>query len=102
MPGVARLSTALFDRFSSYHLSRGLDLLSAGRVVVTDRLHAHILCLLLGIPHVVLDNSYGKVHGFLDTWTKGSSLVHKAANPQEAAEIAKALLERLNDDIASS
>jgi pyruvyl transferase EpsO len=37
--------------------------LSQGLVVVTDRLHAGIACVLLGKRHVVLDNSYAKVTG---------------------------------------
>ncbi|WP_276524270.1 polysaccharide pyruvyl transferase family protein, partial [Enterobacter hormaechei] len=42
-------------------VERGLRLLSRGERIVTDRLHGHILSLLLGIPHVVLDNDYGKL-----------------------------------------
>jgi pyruvyl transferase EpsO len=34
-------------------------------------LHAHLLSLLLAIPHAVLDNTYGKLGRFLDTWTGG-------------------------------
>lgn len=56
-------------------LREGIRLLSQGSVVVTDRLHAHILCLLLGIPHVMLDNSYGKLRAFRDAWTAPSPLV---------------------------
>ncbi|MGB7404296.1 MAG: polysaccharide pyruvyl transferase family protein, partial [Pacificimonas sp.] len=40
-------------------LNRGLAILSGGQVVVTDRLHGHILSFLLEIPHVILDNSAG-------------------------------------------
>ncbi len=47
IPGVARLLSASFDLVSRSHLRRGSDLLSKGRVVITDRLHGHILCLLL-------------------------------------------------------
>jgi pyruvyl transferase EpsO len=36
--------------------------------VVTDRLHAHLLCLLLGLPHVVLNDRHGKVRGYWETW----------------------------------
>jgi exopolysaccharide biosynthesis predicted pyruvyltransferase EpsI len=53
------------------NVMRGCALLSRGRMVVTDRLHGHILSTLLGIPHVVSDNAYGKVHGFIETWTTG-------------------------------
>jgi pyruvyl transferase EpsO len=55
-------------------VDRGLRLLASGRAVVTDRLHGHILSLLLGQPSYVLDNSYGKLRTFIDTWgTVGAS-----------------------------
>ncbi|MCG7347492.1 polysaccharide pyruvyl transferase family protein [Sphingomonas sp. ACRSK] len=50
-------------------LERGRALLGSGDAVVTDRLHGHILSVLMGIPHAVLDNSYGKVRGFAELWT---------------------------------
>ena len=74
------------------HLRRGCDLLAAGRVAITDRLHGHILCVLMGIPHVVLDNSYGKVRSFYETWTSGFSCAHWADSPQEALDLARELV----------
>ncbi|MCT8000753.1 polysaccharide pyruvyl transferase family protein [Sphingomonas sanguinis] len=68
-------------------VERGLRLLSRGERVVTDRLHGHILSLLLGIPHVVMDNDYGKVSAYIATWTSDSPLVRQAQGPQEAAEM---------------
>lgn len=65
-------------------LARGLALLSRGERIVTDRLHGHILATLLGIPHVVLDNSYGKIGAYHDAWTAGSPLVRRAASWHEA------------------
>lgn len=59
-----------FQRRAEYQLDRGMKLLCSGKTVITDRLHGHILSVLLGIPHVVLDNSYGKVKNFFDLWTK--------------------------------
>jgi pyruvyl transferase EpsO len=50
-------------------------LLAAGRRVVTDRLHGHILCLLVGIPHCLYDNSYGKNREFYRAWTSSSDFV---------------------------
>jgi pyruvyl transferase EpsO len=63
---------------------RGCRLLSSGRLVITDRLHAHILNLLLGIPHAVLDNSYGKLGRFLEAWTGAAAGVHRAASIDDA------------------
>src|SRR3546814_10528562 len=57
------------QRLAEWRFQRGLAMLAAGELVVTDRLHAHILSPLLDIPPVLLDNSYGKVAGFADQWT---------------------------------
>ena len=52
--------------------------------MITDRLHAHILSTLLDIPHVALDNDYGKIGSYLAAWTKNYPLVLTASSPQEA------------------
>lgn len=91
------LQSAAADRSSRHHVRRGVGLLSQGRVVITDRLHGHIFCLLLGIPHVALDNSYGKVHGFIDTWTRESPLVSKATSVEQAVEMADLLVKELSE-----
>jgi len=75
-------------RLAEWRLQRGLAMLSAGELVVTDRLHAHILSLLLDIPHVLLDNSYGKVAGFADQWTGDYAGLMRATNRAEAFETA--------------
>lgn len=94
-PAFARLShrvlEASYQRIARERLSRGVTLLQSARVVVTDRLHGHILALLLGIPHVILDNSYGKVHNFAGQWTSESPLVHLASTPTRAASVARTL-----------
>ncbi|HEX4936051.1 MAG TPA: polysaccharide pyruvyl transferase family protein, partial [Gemmatimonadaceae bacterium] len=81
----------LYPRLARERLASGIALLGGARVVVTDRLHGHILSVLLGLPHVVLDNSYGKLGRFLDAWTGSSPLVRRATSPEEAAELARAL-----------
>jgi len=82
----------LWDRLAWQRTNRGCDLLSRGRIVVTDRLHAHILSTLLGIPNIVLDNSYGKLSGFIAAWTARNPLCHQAASVEEARQIAQRLL----------
>jgi pyruvyl transferase EpsO len=49
----------------------GAELLTSGRVVIADRLHVHILSILLDKPHVLIDNSYRKLGNLHDAWTKG-------------------------------
>ncbi len=73
-------------------VDRGLRLLARGRVVVTDRLHAHILADLLGIPHVVLDNEYGKIAAYLDAWSVPDAIVTRASTIEHAVVLAKQLV----------
>jgi pyruvyl transferase EpsO len=63
-------------------------------VVRTDRLHAHVLSLLQGIPHVIEDNATGKVSAFHDTWTNACTLTHWADSPAEAAELSTHLVQQ--------
>lgn len=93
VPGFFRALRAAWDAAAWARIRRGCRLLSRGRVVLTDRLHAHILCTLLKIPHVVLDNHYGKVQNFIASWTHGNPLVHRASTPEEAVAAAVGLLD---------
>ena len=95
-PGSARWSGRLlaptFDPLAERWVDRGCAILARGRVVVTDRLHGHLLALLQDIPHVVLDNSYGKLRSVYDTWTHASPVAHWAESPDEALTTARGLL----------
>ncbi len=90
----AALRRASYAAVARARTARGCRILSAGRVVVTDRLHAHLLCLLLGIPHAALDNSYGKLGRFLDAWTGEAPGVRRATSLEEAEEWASSLLQQ--------
>ncbi len=76
-------------------LGRGYKLLAAGRNVVTDRLHGHVLCVLLGIPHVLLDNSYGKNRAIFEAWTHDVPFVRWAERSPDAVARALEDLRRL-------
>lgn len=90
-PLARPLLVATYEPLAWQRLRRGIDMLCSAEVVVTDRLHGHILCVLLGIPHVVLDNSYGKLSSFVASWTGDVDGVHRADSAEEAIEIAAAL-----------
>lgn len=72
-------------------LVRGLRLFSGARAVVTDRLHGHVLCTLLGIPNVLLPDAFGKNRGLYETWTRHLPGCAFAETPAQAL----AELERL-------
>jgi pyruvyl transferase EpsO len=93
-----RLTGAGGNRYGVYRdvaqlrLDRGIGALSKGRVVITDRLHGHIMCTLLGIPHVVLDNSYRKIGNFIDVWTAELDTLRSATDMAGAIEAAETLI----------
>ena len=72
---LRKLEAAAHNRFR-----RGIRQISRGRAIVTDRLHVHICSLLLGRPHAVLDNSYGKIRRFMAAFSGGTGLSYKAAS----------------------
>lgn len=80
----AKRNLAMFNAVARHRVQRGSDALSRGEVVITDRLHGHILCTLLGIPHVALDNSYRKIGNFIDSWTRDLDYVRTASTIDEA------------------
>lgn len=64
-----RVDDMVLRRLAGYRVERGRALVSSARTIVTDRLHVVILCVLLGIPVVAVDNSYGKVRGVVEAWS---------------------------------
>ncbi|PVD31822.1 hypothetical protein C0Q70_07240 [Pomacea canaliculata] len=80
----------------------GLSFLQRGRVVITDRLHGHILSVLLGIPHVLIDNPpYFKLSSFRRSWTAGLSNTVLVTTGEEALDQAQKLLKKYNNYLPS-
>ncbi len=87
------LRQRIYKRLALQRMDRGCRQLASGRVVISDRLHAHILCTLMGIPHVVLDNSYRKIGNFRDAWHTGEELCRSATRLDEAIALAQSMLQ---------
>ena len=92
-PGAAPLAWA-WEAGARDRVRFGRRLLSRPRAMVTDRLHAHVFAVLLGLPHVVLDTGYGKIEGFFETWTRESAVARRATSLEEALSLAEGLLRR--------
>jgi pyruvyl transferase EpsO len=90
-----------FDARAQANVKRAMYMLSLGRVIITDRLHGHIFCLLLGIPHVFLNNDSGENWNFHETWTRQSPLCRLAGNPAEAWSLARNALPKLKEGTAA-
>jgi exopolysaccharide biosynthesis predicted pyruvyltransferase EpsI len=81
------LLSRAFDWLARRRLGTGVAMLGGASAVVTDRLHAHILCLLLNVPHVVVDSGYGKITSFYDQWTRGIGKAQLAGSKDEAEKL---------------
>ncbi|MFN7225433.1 MAG: polysaccharide pyruvyl transferase family protein [Paracoccaceae bacterium] len=92
--GVQGLRTAVFNAMATARVNLGFAQLDRAEVVVTDRLHGHIMSTLLGKPHVVIDNYYGKIARFIDAFGKDDATL-QASTYAEAREMADDLLNRI-------
>lgn len=81
----------LLSTVNQANLDGALKIYAGTGLAVVDRLHAHILACLLGIEHIVLDNSYGKVSAVFRDYTGGFSTAHLATSLDEAAALATRL-----------
>jgi pyruvyl transferase EpsO len=86
-----RLLLKLWNYLSDIRLKRGQTLLQRGKVVISDRLHVHILSILLNKPHVVIDNKYRKLGNLHDAWTFPYRGVRFVTNLEDALNAANEL-----------
>lgn len=69
IPALHRMYAVMLTWIASRRALRGKRMLASARRVITDRLHAHILALMMGIPNIAVDGPGGKIARFLDAWT---------------------------------
>lgn len=93
-PGPSQLQQAMFDPVARWHVERGCSMLGSGQVVITDRLHAHIISILLGIPQVLIDDAHLKVRHFWETWTEGFDDIVWAGTGDQAMALAARFVDR--------
>nr|WP_241742029.1 polysaccharide pyruvyl transferase family protein [Microbacterium yannicii] len=86
-----RFAQWVITGINDVNVSNAVHLYDGSRAVVTDRLHAHILAVLMGIPHVVLDNNYQKVSQIMRDYSGGFSTVGYADDLTEARSLAMAV-----------
>ena len=87
-------STLLEDPFLM--AANGMLFLQRGRVVVTDRLHGHILSTLCGLPHVVIDPVNHKITSYMKSWTGGIENIIVTDTAEDALKKAIGLLQKLD------
>ena len=87
-----------FDAAARQRFSRGVNQIGRARALVTDRLHVHIISMLMGRPHAVLDNSYGKIRRFMSAFSGGTELAYVATSIKDAVEWAHARATAMEND----
>lgn len=68
----------------SINLSAARNQFRGARAVATNRLHAHILACMMGIPNYVSDNSYGKISRIFTEYSGGFETAHMAPSLEAA------------------
>ncbi len=87
------LARGLLGTVNKANIDGAVKIYAGTGLAVVDRLHAHILACLLGVEHIVLDNSYGKIGAVHRDYTGGFSTAHHATSLAEAAAIATRLVD---------
>ena len=83
--GLGRLAqslvTPLWIRYAQQLVDDAVRLFAKHNLIITDRLHGHILAVLMDMPTQVLDNSYGKNSRYASMWTARCRSVTLLAQP---------------------
>jgi pyruvyl transferase EpsO len=86
--GMGRMANGVMSPLWIWYAKRLVDdairMFAQHNLVVTDRLHGHILAVLMDMPTMVLDNSYGKNSRYAAVWTARSRLVTLLAAARSA------------------
>jgi exopolysaccharide biosynthesis predicted pyruvyltransferase EpsI len=82
----------MIHRASWSMMQSGIFQLNQHRLIITNRLHGHILCILLGIPHIFLGNSYYKNEAFYQAWTHQIPFCKFVKDPSQVELAAQELL----------
>lgn len=86
------LDNSIIHRKSWSMMHTGIYQLSQYRFIITNRLHVHILCCLLDIPHILLPGSYYKNEVFYNSWTSGLPLARFVKHPKKVKLVMEELL----------
>jgi exopolysaccharide biosynthesis predicted pyruvyltransferase EpsI len=93
------IHSIFFDALARSRFNRGIRILSRGKVVMTDRLHGHILSTLLGKPQILFDNHYRKIGNYLDCFVSSRDGLFYVPESKSSVKdcIAKALESTQNE-----
>ena len=65
----------MYRRQAWNRVHHGVAILQRGALLVSDRLHVHLLAGLMRRPHITMDNFYGKISRYIDAWGEDGLVV---------------------------
>lgn len=80
-----RLAWPVWNALSRANFRTGVRDVGRGATLLTDRLHGHLLAVLCGVPHVVVNDGLGKIEAMWQTWTHAVPNARYAASWDDAA-----------------
>ena len=81
-----------FLNASEMNVVNAFEFLSQGKIVITDRLHAHLMSILLTKPSVVVNSKTLKQKHYHETWLKSIKTSVFVESVDEAFKIGRTLL----------
>ena len=72
----------------------GFEMHGDAELVVTDKLHGHIVSTIIGVPHILLDSKLGKNLAYHNTWTQDCEAVRIAQNFTQTLDYATMFFEQ--------
>jgi pyruvyl transferase EpsO len=91
-PSFANCYQPELHQLSWSFIHSGIYQMRQYRAVITNRLHGHIFCVLLGIPHIFLPNAYYKNAAFYHSWTAHIPYCRFVTEPDDVKPALEALL----------
>ena len=72
--------------YNGYMINKAIKLFSDHQIIVTSRLHGHILACLMNKENKLLDNSYGKNSSYFQCWTNSIEHVELIEDPSKITQ----------------
>jgi|GEM_PF-1856842 len=80
---VRELAAQHQDDLARRYVNYGVKLLSGAERIITNRVHGHILSLLINKPHVAVGERGSQLFDHVENWSGGSPLVQTASDSTE-------------------
>ena len=99
LPAAIRSDTAIHLKRSRTWLAKAVECYSRFDVLLTNRLHGHILATLLRKPHVIVDTFYGKLDWYHESWTRSDPINQRARDYQAVPTALRNIIDRLRQSV---